>query len=266
MGAKIWQLLKTAKVQMSISLFLIALTAIINSHSYLSILTLLLALATALISDLIFVKLRKVETFFPSAAIVSGLIIGLLTYFQLPWYQVVTTGIIAMISKNFLRLNDRHIFNPAGFGLFITTLIFHQSVSWWGVSLQSLSLNIVSIFLFLIVISPGFVSMIRLKRYFIPISFFCTYIFFVSLLRFLQHNFNLITILQVTLLSSIILFFSLVMLPEPMTSPNKPKWQIIYGAFVGMLATLLSLYFPNYFPDIFIGALLIGNALAFKFK
>ncbi len=266
MGIKIQQLIKTAKIQMSILLLMIALTAILYFHSYLSILTLSVALASTLISDIIFIKFRKIEPFFPSAAIVSGLIIALLTFFQLPWYEVIATAVLAMIAKNFLRIHNRHIFNPAGFGLFTTSLIFHQSVSWWGVSFQKLSLSAVSLLLLLIVISPGYVSMIRLKRYLIPVSFFCSYILFIGLQRLFQHNFNPIIILQVTLLSSTILFFSLVMLPEPMTSPNNPKLQIIYGACVGILATLLSLLFPNYFPDMLIGALLIGNALFFKFR
>lgn len=257
-------LFKTPKVQMGLFLILIALSAIFHFQSVKSLLSILLAVLSTIISDIIFIKLRKIKPFFPSAAIVTGIIIGLLAYFQLPWYEIITTAIIAMAAKNFLHIQNRHIFNPAGFGLFFSSLIFHRSVSWWGVSFQDLSSNILSYLLLLIIISPGFVSMIRLKRYLIPFSFFGIYILIISIIGLSRLHFNPVTILQITLMNSTIIFFSLVMLPEPMTSPNNPKSQILYGSSVAILAAIFSLLFPNYFPDIFIGALLTGNALFFK--
>lgn len=262
-----WQfLIKTAKLQMWLCLFLIAISAVLHYQSFVSIFSIFLALIATLASDILFLKLRKIEPFFPNAAIVTGLIIGLLTYYQLPWYEIVITGIIAMFAKNFLRIHNRHIFNPAGFGLFVTSLLFHQSVSWWGVSFQNLIPAVLSMLLFFILISPGLVSMIRLKRYYILTSFISAYILLTSGMRLLQHNFSAFTILQVTLFSSTILFFSLVMLPEPMTSPNNHKRQFIYGSSIAILALVLSFLFPKYFPDTLIGALLIGNAAFFEVR
>ncbi len=262
-----WQLLiKTAKLQMALFLCLIAISAMLHYQSLVSVFTIFLAVVSTLISDVVFVKLRKIEPFFPSAAIVTGLIIGLLAYYQFPWYEIVTTGIIAMMAKNFLRIHNQHVFNPAGFGLFVTSFFFHQSVSWWGVSFQNPTPTILSILLFLFLISPGLVSMVRLKRYFILVSFMSVYILSTSGIRLLQHSFNALTILQVVLFSSTILFFSLVMLPEPMTSPNNHKRQIMYGSCTAILALVLSIIFPNYFPDVLIGALLVGNAVFFKFR
>ena len=61
------------------------------------------------------------------------------------------------------------------------------------------------------------------------------------------------------------LFFALVMLPEPMTSPPDYKKQALYGVLVGVLSYLLSVYPPisGLLPDVLIPALLLGN-LAFR--
>ncbi len=70
-----------------------------------------------------------------------------------------------------------------------------------------------------------------------------------------------------------VLFFAIVMLPEPMTSPIRPKLQIAFGITVAVLAILLShpwvtLHIPIVasLPDPLIIALLISNATFFNRK
>ena len=243
-------LLKTPKTQIGGFLTLILITAFLNNPSQKSLIVFLLSLLSTVISDLLFMKLRGIRVFFPSAAVVSACIIGLLTSPNHPWYVPIAIGIIAMLSKNFVRLSNRHIFNPAGFGLIIGSIIFNQNISWWGVSWQQFRIhNLEFIIYFLILLSPAFVSMVKMKRYRITLSFFLVYIL-------LSKTLN-------SVLDPTTLFFTTVMLPEPMTSPNNHKRQILFGSLVALLCFLPT---NVNFVDPFIIALLIGNLVFFKFR
>lgn len=257
--------LKTPKIQLASTLALIFLSTLFF-FSPLKILTLLLlALSSTLLADLFFLTIRGIKPFFLSAAVVSGFIIALLVGPNYVWYEPVAAGIVAMFFKNFFRVKDAHIFNPAGAGLFIGSLLFGYTISWWGVAFQQIvPLTAVSLMVFLALLSPGYVSAFRMKRYGIILSFLLTYL---AGTIFVLQNFSL-EILKVSLLDPTVLFFALVMAPEPKTSPNSPKFQIAYGIFIGILATAVFKFLPsaNYVPDPLIFALLIGNLFFFKLK
>lgn len=261
-----FNLLRISKMQMAVFLMLIAISAVLFEKRLLPLQMISLAVLTTVSTDMVLIRLRKVEPFLPSAAIVSGLIIGLLSAPTLPWYHTVVASVIAMVGKNFLRFGNRHIFNPAASGLFIAGLLFMHSVSWWGVSFRTLHIDFISLFFFLILLSPGYVSMIRLRRYKILISFLPVYILFVGAFQLFQHSFNVKNLLTDTVFDPTSIFFSLVMLPEPMTTPNNPSRQLLFGVFVATIATLIGLIHSHFVFDPFITGLLIGNLLFFRFR
>lgn len=236
---------KLPKIQMAFFLLLIYISAFSFNPSLAKIWLLILSLSSTLISDWIFTKLRHTPPFLLSAAIVSGLIIALLTDPNLPWYIPVLAGILAMFSKNFLKFQGKHIFNPAAFGLLASALIFQTEVSWWAVSFQTLRQNFLSFAYFLILLSPAYVSLIRLRRYFTVGFFILSY-----------------GIIFSSFFDPTALFFALVMLPEPMTTPHNPKYQIVFGIFVAVAAFLISSITTL---DPLIAALLLGNLIFFKF-
>ncbi len=180
-------LFKTSKTQIGFFLTLIFITAFLNNPSQKALLVFLLSLISAVSADLLFVRLRGVKPFFPSGSLVTGSIIGLLTSPDLLWYVPIVISIIAMFSKNFIRLSNRHVFNPAGFGLLVGALIFHHNVSWWAVSWQQFFPLKREIFLhetipFLILLSPALISVLRMRRYRIILSFLITYAFINAIL------------------------------------------------------------------------------------
>ena len=252
-------LLRTPKTQIGFLLTLIFITAFFNNPSSKVILIFALSVGSTLLFDLLFLKIRGVKPFFPSAALVSGSIIGLLTSPLANWYIPIVIAALAMFSKNFLRFGNRHVFNPAALGLFAGAVILEIPVSWWAVSFQQFRIqNPEFIIYFLILLSPAFVSMVKMKRYRITLSFLITY---AVLTQFLNLNSSILNLIP----DPTTLFFSTVMLTEPMTSPNNYKKQVIFGAFVGFLALTMSLW--NFMTiDPFIPALLIGNAVFFKFR
>lgn len=238
---------------MGFFLTLIFITAFLNNPLQKALLVFLLSLISTAISDLLFVRLRNIKLSFPSATLVTGSIIGLLTSPNLSWYVPVVIGIIAMFSKNFIRFSNRHIFNPAGFGLLVGAIIFGYNISWWGVSWQQFRINNLELIIyFLILLSPALVSVLRMKRYRITLSFLITYALI---------NINLNSFLDPT-----VVFFSIVMLPEPMTSPNRHNRQILFGFFVAIISIIASFPISNLSLDPLIFSLLLGNLAFFRFR
>ncbi len=282
--------LNNPKMQMFFLLTLIAVTAIIHSPSYSSLLTIGLAIFSCILLDFFFRKAQKVTGVPPGAAGVTGVIIGLLTSPTLPLYIVIIASLFAMISKHFIRPLNRHIFNPAGFGLFVAHILFAEQVSWWGTSWQQLTVNNLLLTIsFLILLSPLLISAHRLKRYFIQGSFLAT----LTIAFIFMNLFNLIfqqqplqdtivrllfeiipSVVSGLLLDPTTLFFTAVMLPEPMTTPSLLRKQLVFGATVAILAlgdVVLGwftpvLMFTSAIPDILIFSLLLSNLIFFYFR
>lgn len=253
-------LLLTPKTQLGITLSLIFLTALINNPSLKIIAIYLFLHFITVTSDLIFLKLRGIPFLFPSAALVSASIITLVVNPNLSWYQLFVIAVLAIASKNFLRISNRHILNPAGFGLLAGSLIFPDAISWWGVSFQQFRVQHLELIIpFFILLIPGLISIVRMRRHPIILSFLLTYLLLNSTLA---SHFSLLT----SVLDPTLLFFSLVMLPEPMTTPNRRKWQIIFGIFVAVFSLIAPLLSQNFQLDPLITSLLIGNLIFFKFK
>ncbi|MBI3620429.1 RnfABCDGE type electron transport complex subunit D [Candidatus Roizmanbacteria bacterium] len=244
------------KMQMAGFLALIALSAAIFSHSISALTVFILSIGSVLFFEYCFLRIRRVKPFLLSASIVTGLIIGLLTSPFLPWYVVIIAALIAVFSKQFIRLNKQHIFNPAAFGLFSAGLLFHYDISWWAVSFQSWPPhNFFLAVCILILILPGYVSGVYLRRYGSILAFLIVYIF----LKYkLTHQATVVGLYDPT-----VIFFSLVMLPEPMTTPRKLNRQPLFGSVVALISFLPLM---KWLPDPLLTALLFANGLFFKFR
>lgn len=256
------RLLKMPKMQLTVTLLLIFISALFNQFSISIFFRFVLAIVLTVLVDLILLRVRKIELFFPSAGLATGCIIGLLFATDLPVRQLVIVILLAMFSKHFLRRENRQIFNPAGFGLFFGSLFFRNDLSWWAVSFQQLTINLLLLVSFLILLLPGYVSLVRMRRYRIIISFILTY----ALINFFLNK-------TIMLFDPTVIFFSLVMLPEPMTTPNKPTSQILFGIFVAIVSIFISFpfsifnsQFSTVLPDPLIAGLLVGNMTFLKFR
>lgn len=247
--------------------------------------TLILSLLSTMITDMLFLKIRNVPKRFTSASVITGLIIGLVASPLLSWYQTLTIGILAMVSKNFIRVNNRHIMNPAAFGLLVSSFLFGQTISWWGLSWQSFvafapqDKQLLPIISFLILLSPFLVSALRFRRYRIQLSFLISYI-----LSNLLSSFNQVFTLDINLFhisyfifhiffDPTLLFFTAVMLPEPMTTPSNRRKQLFFGIFVALVSTIVFLpvansgiRISNFISDPLIFSLLLANVIFFFWR
>lgn len=160
--------------------------------------------------------------------VITSLIIGpFTTQSILPSLAFATLAItMATASKYVLTRKKRHIFNPAAFGAIAAYLITGQGASWW-VSGQ---------YLLPFVLVGGILVMTKLKKWHLVLSFMLAYIILLSLSQILAQNSlqSLLPVLRNLFLVSPIAFFSLVMLPEPLTGPQNRSLRIYYGIVVAL--------------------------------
>lgn len=165
-------------------------------------------------------------------------------------------GIVAMASKYLVVWNGKHIFNPAGFGVFASALLLNQGASWW----------VGALYLAPAVLVFGLILSKKIGRGSMVWSFLATYGVLLILLNaggmhFLNGLSQTVNFLWSIFVFSPILFFAFVMLPEPQTSPKRQWPEIWYGIFAALALALLQQYLPvSYTLEL---ALLSSNAFAF---
>lgn len=202
----------------------------------------------------------------PYSAAITGLILTLIADTTAPWYVLMVIALVAVAQKQLIRIDGRHIFNPAAFGLVVGWLIFGSYPSWWAASLYSnnlLAWN--NILLYAGLAGIVYVSGYKYKRYITISAFLLVF----AILFPIVVGFSSMAALVLTIVSPGMLFYAFLMLPEPMTSPVVNYRQLVYGGLVAVFnvgLTYLSAKTGIVIPDSSLVALLLGNALAFKFR
>ena len=199
----------------------------------------LVIVLVAYLSDYLLIRFRKVPPFFPLAALVSGAIAAFVLDPSTSLILKILTPLIAVASKHYLRKGEDHIFNPAAFGLFVGAAL-GASISWWVGDSGWLADAVL--------ITGMFFILRRLRRLKIALSFLLTF-FALRLLVYQEFNFWFS-----------LLFFPLVMLPEPMTSPADPKEQLVSGALAAFFLVFFG-FSRLVFIDSFLQSLLLLNLL-----
>lgn len=101
-----------------------------------------LAVASALLTQIVCSRLSGLQRIDLRSALITGLSLSLLLRANEPWLPALA-GMIAIASKFVLRIEGRHVFNPAGFA--IVTLLATANGVWispgqWGSSVWLASL------------------------------------------------------------------------------------------------------------------------------
>lgn len=232
---------------MGFTLFLVWLLAIWNFRGDPTIARIifypLLAITVVTTGDLGLTFIRTRKFYFPTAAVVSGFLIGLILAPREPVYVIISASLIASLSKQFIATGVRgHIFNPAAFGIMAVYFMFSTTVFWWGISWGWYPL---------IILVPLIVRILwKLKRLFLPFSFLAVYSAYLFIFSSAESGLRILT-------DPTVLLFALVMLPEPVTSPTYRHLKYIFGALVALISIFIS-EFLN-LSEIFLPALLVAN-------
>ena len=148
----------------------------------------------------------------------------------------------AMASKYILAIGKKHVFNPAAFGVALSTLVLGQSATWWVAS------NPV---LLPFIVVGGLLIVRKIRRFDLVIAF--SIVAIITILATSNASVFLKPIEQ-TLLHSVFFFFALVMLTEPLTMPPGRFMRIGYAAIVGFL----------FAPNVHLGPLYLSPELALR--
>ena len=90
------------------------------------------AMAVAALLDMVIIWVMRSELEFPSGALLTGLIVGVILTPQESSLIVVAVAVIAIASKHVLRTKWSNIFNPAALALVASSFLFATNQSWWG--------------------------------------------------------------------------------------------------------------------------------------
>lgn len=238
-------ILRDVRFQLSIVLLLIwFLNLFFRPNFNISIYPLFAAFLFSVL-DVIFTCVRTKKIYLPFSAIVSGLIIGLILDDTLGLFYLCIAVFAAFISKHFIKVKSRHIFNPAAFGLFVSSILFHSSISWWSViGAKTYALPLI----FLLPVLK------RLRRLHIPLIFLGGMFIYLLLTTSFPSTLSLIS-------DGSLLFFALVMLTEPMTTKIFAFWK--YGSPLIIFAIYIIFITLRIFgPDLFLTSLLLVNFLS----
>jgi len=192
-----------------------------------------IAVFTATFLDLLIEYFKSKTWSFPQSALISGLFIGGLLAQGLQWHVYAIAGVIAVLSKHLIKFRQKHVFNPAIFGVLAVSLIFNASHSWW-----------VSSPLALVLIFGIFIAW-RLRRIDLTLSFLISYYLISSVIGILNGA-QFSDIYLSVLNGGVIYFFSMFMLTEPRTNPMQRKQRIAYGIIVAVLLVLFNFAIPQH--------------------
>lgn len=198
-----------------------------------ALLPVLIAVVTTTLLDLLVGYFKSKTFFFPQSALISGLFIGGLLTQNLEWYTYVLAGIIAIASKHLIKFQQKHIFNPANFGILLVSIIFGVSHTWW------ISSPLILVLIF------GIFILWRLKRFDLAISFLISYYLINSTIELVQET-QLQEVYYTIINGGVIYFFAMFMLIEPKTHPMQRKQRIVYGILVALLLIILHQYALRY--------------------
>ena len=107
-----------------------------------------IALISAIAAESLLLYLKDKRFSISESSIITGLIIGFVLASDSHWWVIVLTSVFAISSKYLIRFNKKHIFNPAGFGVILATLLLGAQTQWRGTYLWYILIPVGLYFIF----------------------------------------------------------------------------------------------------------------------
>lgn len=211
--------------------------------------------------DLLWTYLRDKTWYLPVSSVISGFVLANVAIPDPPWQLILIFPFLAVAGKQLLHFGKmRHVFNPAGFSMLLVGF-FAPAVAWWSMSWGTVPLIIVTL--------AGLFILWRQERWHVALSFWAAYLAGFSAVYFFTGGpaAGFVEFLVPKILDPTTVFFSTVMLIEPMTSMFPKKNQrVFYGLLVGFFAIIFPVFlFPLsltlQYTDPFVLAMLFGNLI-----
>jgi ferredoxin-NADP reductase len=156
-------------------------------------------------------------------------------------------GTVAMASKYILAWQKRHFFNPTAFAAVFAVLVLGKGASWWVGTPVMLPF----------IVLGGILIMEKTRRWHLALSFLIPYLVLTLFLTVTQLNQILPVTVNLLTLTPVV-FFTFVMLVEPLTSPPDRMTRIFFGMLIAVVLVGLQQFAPSLSYTLEL-SLLVGN-------
>lgn len=233
--------LSSVKIQLIIflSVFAVYLSVINRDIAFLSAISISVISAVFLESLITYLKTKRFKII--DSSVVSGLIIGYVISTGEPWWKFLFASILAIVSKYLIRFKNKHLFNPAAFGIFLSVILLNAATQWKGTNL------------WYIIVPAGIYFVWKIRKLELIAGYILSHLILFGGYAFIQNS-PLIDALKYQNY-----FFIFIMLIEPKTTPVENKGKIIFGISVAFLVFILTLYNVRFNTELF--ALLLSNLI-----
>lgn len=187
------------------------------------------AVAAAGLLDLIILRLRNGAWEYPSGAVLTAMIVAMVMRAQEPWLVPVLTSVLAVLSKYALRTRQANVFNPAALALVVMFYLMPHGQSWWG-ALPEVS----PLWLRATLLAGGIYIANRVNKLPLVLSFLGAYFCLFTVTAFVGDSRHVAEIFRSPDIDAAV-YFALVILTDPPTSPAKHEGQWLYGIIVAVI-------------------------------
>jgi Na+-translocating ferredoxin:NAD+ oxidoreductase RnfD subunit len=157
------------------------------------------------------------------------LIVAMVLRAQEPWYVTTITSVAAILSKYIFRSRTANIFNPAALAIVASFYVFHTSQSWWGALPEGLVLAQVAMLAACVFLAD------RVNKMPMVLAFLGVYFLLFTATAFVGDAQRLAEVFRTPDVQAA-LFFALVILTDPPTSPTRYPDQIVCGILVAVVS------------------------------
>jgi Na+-translocating ferredoxin:NAD+ oxidoreductase RnfD subunit len=201
----------------------------------------LLAIASAIATELILGRLVTGKWPHLASAYITGISVGILIRSPAFWPYALCS-VIAITSKYVVRVKGRHIFNPSNFGICVMLFFAAESVAMLSIQWGN------NIWAMLVIWSLGSAIIWRLRRFHICATYVLSFLLFAVIRSFITHEPWQSEVSPITGPEyQLFIFF---MITDPKTTVRSKRWQCVVAFTVAAVEMVMrldqSIYAPLY--------------------
>ena len=214
--------IRSIKTQVILFLSVFGLFLVAKEQRGIFLSALVITTLAAVITEVCWAGIIKKKFLISDSAMITGLIVGFVVRSEEPWWILALVSFFAISSKYVIRFNDKHIFNPAAFGILVGIFLFKIDTQWAGT------------YYWYVLVPAGIYISYRIRKLPLHISYGIAALGLFAL-QAIQHSVPIATIF-----GYLSYFFIFIMLIEPKTTPVTLGGKVVFGTLMGGVIFLLT--------------------------